>query len=102
MTISNTPMLFRPIRVGAMDLSHRVVHAPMTRLRSDPDDSASAMMVDYYSQRASPGGLLITGSAHPSDESRGYLGAPGIYTDRHVEAWHRVTDAVHAQWGSIS
>jgi N-ethylmaleimide reductase len=101
MTMSNTPMLFRPIQVGAMNLSHRVVHAPMTRLRSDPDDSASAMMVDYYSQRASPGGLLITESSHPSDESRGYLGGPGIYTDRHVKAWDRVIDAVHAKGGKI-
>jgi N-ethylmaleimide reductase len=101
MTLSNSKKLFTPIKVGAMDLSHRVVHAPMTRLRSDPDDSVSAMMVDYYRQRASPGGLLITESSHPSDESRGYLGGPGIYTDRHVEAWRKVTDAVHAKGGKI-
>jgi N-ethylmaleimide reductase len=99
---TTTPQhLFTPIRVGALDLSHRVVHAPTTRLRSDPDDSASAMMVDYYRQRATPGGLLITESSHPSDESRGYLGGPGIYTDRHIAAWRKVTDAVHAKGGKI-
>jgi N-ethylmaleimide reductase len=58
-------------------------------------------MVEYYRQRASAGGLLITESAHPSFDSRGYIGAPGIYTDRHVEGWRRVTDAVHAKGGVI-
>jgi N-ethylmaleimide reductase len=59
------------------------------------------MMVEYYRQRASAGGLIITESSHPSHDSRGYLGAPGIYTDAHVEGWRRITDAVHAKGGSI-
>lgn len=84
-----------------MTLSHRVVHAPMTRLRAEEDDSPSPMMVTYYSQRASQGGLLITESAHPSVDSRGYIGAPGIYTDEHVVAWKKLTDAVHAKGGLI-
>ncbi|WP_229751362.1 alkene reductase [Undibacterium terreum] len=93
--------LFSAYKLGALDLSHRVVHAPMTRLRSDADDSPSAMMVEYYRQRASEGGLIITESVHPSFDSRGYLGAPGIYTDKHVEAWKPVVDAVHQKGGRI-
>lgn len=93
--------LFSPMQAGALSLSHRVVHAPMTRLRADADDSPSAMMVEYYRQRASAGGLLITESAHPSIDSRGYLGAPGIYTDAHVQAWRKVVDAVHERGGKI-
>jgi len=93
--------LFTTQRVGPYELSHRVVHAPMTRLRADADDSASTMMVEYYRQRASEGGLLITESVHPSYDSRGYIGAPGIYTDRHVDAWRQVTDAVHARGARI-
>ncbi|TDV05526.1 alkene reductase [Paraburkholderia caballeronis] len=93
--------LFSPVAVGPFRLSHRVVHAPMTRLRSDAGDSPGAMMVEYYRQRASQGGLLITESAHPSYDSRGYLGAPGIYTDAHVEGWKQVADAVHAKGARI-
>ncbi|MEA3102839.1 alkene reductase [Caballeronia mineralivorans] len=93
--------LLSPVNVGPLRLSHRVVHAPMTRLRSESDDSPSAMMVEYYSQRASDGGLLITESAHPSYDSRGYIGAPGIYTERHIEAWTKVADAVHAKGARI-
>jgi len=93
--------LFSPQQLGPYTLEHRVVHAPTTRLRSDPDDSPSAMMVEYYRQRASKGGLLITESAHPSYDSRGYIGAPGIYTDAHIEAWKKVTAAVHEKQGRI-
>lgn len=93
--------LFSPANVGALSLSHRVVHAPMTRLRAEADLTPSPMMVEYYRQRASAGGLLITESAHPSFDSRGYFGAPGIYTDRHVAGWRSVTDAVHAKGGAI-
>jgi N-ethylmaleimide reductase len=84
-----------------MGLTHRVVLAPMTRLRADADDSPSDMMIDYYRQRATPGGLSITESIHPALESRGYLGAPGLYTDRHVQRWRQVVDAVHDQGGYL-
>ena len=96
-----TDLLFTPVRAGAMALAHRVVHAPTTRLRAEADETPSAMMAEYYRQRASRGGLIITESAHPSHDSRGYLGAPGIYTARHVAGWRRITDAVHAKGGTI-
>jgi N-ethylmaleimide reductase len=93
--------LFESLSLGAIKLAHRVIHAPTTRLRADVDESPSAMMVEYYRQRASEGGLLITESAHPSNDSRGYIGAPGIYTQAHVAAWRKVTDAVNAKGGRI-
>jgi N-ethylmaleimide reductase len=94
-------MLFTPFRVGRYTLKHRVVHAPLTRLRSDPDDTPSAMMVEYYRQRASDGGLLISESSHTMRSGRGYLGGPGIYEDRHIEGWKRIADAVHDKGGRI-
>jgi N-ethylmaleimide reductase len=93
--------LFSPFRLGAIELAHRVVHAPTTRLRAEADESPSRMMLDYYEQRASKGGLIITESNHPSHDSRGYEGAPGIYTDAHVAAWRPIVDAVHAKGGKI-
>ncbi|CAN5299745.1 alkene reductase [soil metagenome] len=101
MTRNSNDRLFTPTRIGAIELDHRVVHAPTTRLRAEADDSPSLMMVDYYRQRASRGGLIITESAHPSRDSRGYEGAPGIYSDRHVQGWARITAAVHAKGGRI-
>ena len=52
--------LFTPTKVGSYALSHRVVLAPMTRLRTiQPGDIPSPMMADFYGQRASEGGLEI-------------------------------------------
>lgn len=98
---NDVPRLFSPIQMGPASLLHRVVHAPTTRLRAEADETPSKMMAEYYSQRASKGGLIITESAHPSHDSRGYEGAPGIYTDSHVKGWRALTDSVHAKGGVI-
>ncbi|MBD1385925.1 alkene reductase [Mucilaginibacter rigui] len=94
-------MLFTPLQLGKIELKHRVIHPPLTRLRANPDDSVSDMMLTYYDQRASKGGLIITESVHPSYDSRGYIGAPGIYEDHHIAGWKKVVDAVHSKGGKI-
>ena len=101
MTIQNNSKLFSEFQLGPYTLSHRVVHAPTTRLRAEVDETPSAMMLEYYRQRASSGGLIITESSHPSSDSRGYFGAPGIHTERHAAAWSKIADAVHDQGGRL-
>ncbi len=102
MNITNRPLLFTPIEVGAMRLLHRVVMAPLTRQRSElPGDIPSALMVEYYTQRASEGGLIISEAATVGLTARGYLGAPGIYSDEQVAGWKQVTDAVHEKGGRM-
>src|SRR3546814_19382886 len=59
------------------------------------------LMVEYYTQRASKGGLLISEATPVSLRGYGYAGAPGIYADRHIAGWRRVTDAVHRQGGRM-
>ncbi|MDN7177642.1 hypothetical protein M0D69_06335 [Caballeronia sp. SEWSISQ10-4 2] len=61
----------------------------MTRLRSDPDDSPSEMMVEYYRQRESEGSLMISESSHVMKSGRGYAGGPGIYEDHHIGVYPR-------------
>jgi N-ethylmaleimide reductase len=58
-------------------------------------------MVEYYAQRASDGGLIVTEATNISLTSRGWLGAPGLYTDRQVEGWKKVTSGVRAKGGHI-
>ena len=93
--------LFSPVKIGPYQLSHRVVMAPLTRMRSDPGDIPSDLMVEYYSQRASKGGLIISEATPVSIRGYGYAGAPGIYSDGQIKGWRRVTDAVHARGGRI-
>lgn len=45
--------LFTPAAVGPFRLSRRVVMAPLMRMRSDPSDIPSDLMVEYYTQRTS-------------------------------------------------
>ncbi len=93
--------LFSPVKIGPYQLAHRVVMAPLTRMRSDPGDIPSDLMVEYYSQRASKGGLIISEATPVSIRGYGYAGAPGIYSDGQIKGWRRVTDAVHARGGRI-
>ncbi len=44
-------------------------------------------------------GLLITEGAQPSDDGQGYLWTPGIYNEKQIEGWKKVTDAVHEAGG---
>jgi N-ethylmaleimide reductase len=93
--------LFTPTQVGPYRLSHRVVMAPLTRMRSDPGDIPNDLMVKYYAQRASDGGLIVSEATPVSTRGNGYAGAPGIYSDAQIAGWRRVTDAVHAKGGRI-
>ena len=93
--------LFTPTQVGPYRLSHRVAMAPLTRMRSDPGDIPSELMVEYYKQRTTKGGLIISEATPVSIRGNGYAGAPGIYSDTQIAGWQRVTEAVHAKGGRI-
>ncbi|GAB2897131.1 alkene reductase [Microvirgula curvata] len=91
--------LFTPYDLSGLPLANRVVMAPMTRTRT-PENIPSDLTALYYAQRASAG-LIITEGLPVSDEGRGYLYTPGLYTDEQTQAWRKVTDAVHAKGGKI-
>ena len=92
--------VFSPLRLGALDLANRVVMAPMTRDRAGPDDVPSAIMAEYYRQRASAG-LIVTEGTQPSPAGKGYFRTPGIHSAAQVAGWKQVADAVHAAGGRI-
>lgn len=94
--------LFSPVELGSTRLKHRVVMAPLTRSRSvQPDGVPGDLMLDYYTQRASDGGLIISEAAQLSLASRGWHGAPGMYSDAQVDGWKKIVDAVHTKGGHI-
>ena len=95
--------LFQPIEVGSMTLSNRVVMAPLTRNRA-PDAMPTALMAQYYAQRAHPdhgAGLIVTEATAITHQGQGYSDVPGIWSDAQVAAWRLSTDAVHAVGGRI-
>ena len=98
----NLPHLFSPLQVGPYRLQHRVVMAPLTRMRADRSSFAPrALNAEYYAQRATPGGLLIAEASPVMVTGRGNPGTPGIYSDAQIAGWRGVVDAVHAKGGLI-
>ncbi len=94
--------LFTPLHLGALQLDHRIVMAPLTRMRSSqPGNVPNALMAEYYAQRATKGGLLIAEATQVSPQGMGYPATPGIHSDEQVAGWKLVTDAVHAKGGRI-
>ena len=94
--------LFTPLQVGAFELKHRIVMAPLTRMRANrPGNEPSALNALYYTQRASEGGLIIAEASQVVSEGQGMPATPGIHTDAQQAGWQLVTDGVHARGGRI-
>src|SRR6202047_2706569 len=54
--------------------------APLTRSRSlQPGNIPGDLMLEYYSQRASDGGLIVSEGTSISIAGGGWFGAPGLY-----------------------
>ncbi|WP_422506272.1 alkene reductase [Stenotrophomonas sp. GZD-301] len=93
-------MLFTPYRLGALTLPNRIVMPPMTRSRAGDGNVATALMAQYYAQRASAG-LIVSEGTQISPQGQGYAWTPGIHDEAQVAGWRSVTDAVHAAGGRI-
>ncbi|QYK68742.1 MULTISPECIES: alkene reductase [Paenibacillus] len=92
--------LWNTIKVGNLNLQHRMALAPMTRSRAFHDGTPGELSPLYYKQRASLG-LLISEGAQPSEDGQGYLYTPGIYSDAHIAGWKKVADQVHQAGGYL-
>lgn len=91
--------LFDPLRAGALDLPNRIAMAPLTRNRA-PHAVPTDLMATYYTQRASAGLIISEGTAI-SHQGQGYADVPGLYGEDQLQAWKKVTAAVHAHGGRI-
>ncbi|KAK6791304.1 hypothetical protein RDI58_010385 [Solanum bulbocastanum] len=79
----------------------RVVMPPMTRNRSY-NNTPQPHAIEYYAQRATNGGFLISESTSASDISNGSPNMPGIWTEDQAEAWKPIVDSVHGKaWNAV-
>lgn len=99
-TPMSTRTLLSPYTAGTLTLPNRLVVAPMTRARALPGNLANPIAGIYYAQRASAG-LIVSEGTQVSPQGVGYIRTPGIHSDEQVEAWAKVTEAVHAAGGRI-
>lgn len=92
--------LFDPITMGAIHAPNRMFMAPLTRCRSTMAHVPTAMMGEYYSQRAGAG-LIISEATGISQQGLGTPFAPGIWSAEQTEAWKPIVEQVHEAGGRI-
>jgi N-ethylmaleimide reductase len=98
----NFPHLFSPLKVGPYQLKHRLMMAPLTRMRAaKPSLAPRPLNAQYYAQRTTPGGLIVAEASPVIATGFGSPGVPGIYTGQQIKGWREVVDAVHAKGGTI-
>ena len=84
--------ILQPIKVGTMQLSHRMVLAPLTRTRSTNAHIPPDFAAEYYSQRAgTPGTLLITEATYVVQRAVAYPSSPGVWSDKQIASWEKVS-----------
>lgn len=91
--------LFKPLKIGNVEVKHRIGMPSLTRFRASNNRVPTPLMKKYYSQRASiPGTLIIVeGTAVSPAACGGFANAPGIWSQDQVTAWRAITDEVHAK-----
>lgn len=93
--------LFDPLQLGSLTLPNRIVMAPLTRARANPDTRVPVpLMAKYYVQRAAAG-LILSEATSVDPMGVGYVGTPGIWSDAQAEGWKPITKAVHDAGGRI-
>ncbi len=99
---NKTDILFKPFSHGNLNLSNRVVMAPMTRQMS-PGNVAGDNVAQYYRKRAAGGvGLIITeGTCVNVPASNMSPAIPQIFGQEALAGWKKTVDAVHAEGGKI-
>ena len=92
--------LFSPLQLGAIAAPNRIFMAPLTRCRAGDGHVPTALMAEYYAQRASAG-LLIAEATMAMAGNSAFWHEPGIHSAAQVAGWKLTTDAVHAAGGRI-
>jgi N-ethylmaleimide reductase len=88
------------IKLGNLELKNRIFMAPLTRCRATEEHVPTDIMATYYAQRASAG-LIIAEATMVMEGNSSFYREPGIYSTDQINAWKKVTDAVHQKDGKI-
>ncbi|QFU74401.1 NADH:flavin oxidoreductase [Halioglobus maricola] len=96
-------VLFKPFKLGKLELANRIVMAPMTRNLS-PQNIPGDDVVEYYRRRAAGGvGLILSeGTCIDHIAANGYPDVPYFHGEERLAAWKKVIDAVHAEGGKMA
>lgn len=94
--------LFKPLKMGHLELEHRVFMAPLTRMRAPKESDGiwvpGEINVEYYSQRASKGGFQLTEACPISRQACGYPGVSRFLLLHDNANGKTETDVIAGAW----
>lgn len=100
--MSDYPRLFSPIRLGPLELPHRVVMPGHSMLHGE-GGLVSERLRAYFRARARGGAALLTLESAPVQErSRVYAQQLSLYSDEVVPGLARLADDTHAEGARLS
>ncbi len=100
--MNNLKHVLEPIRIRSLELSNRVVMAPMATSLGNADSSVSDELVAYIRRRAQSGtGLIIPEYISVMENGVATPTSLGIWDDRFIPGFARLCDAVHEEGGKI-
>ena len=99
--MQSTAVLFEPCSLGKLQLSSRIVMAPMTRDHA-PGGVVGAINAEYYRRRAADGvGLLISEGVYIDPSAGDNEKVPHLWGESALAGWRGVIDAVHGAGGKF-
>ena len=89
------PPIFTPYKLREMVLENRIMVSPMCMYSADDGLIGDWHLVHIGSRAMGGAGLIMAESTAVSADGRISPGDSGLYDEKHVKAWRRVTDFVH-------
>src|SRR5690606_647754 len=94
------PPMFTPLRLRELRLPNRIVVSPMAMYSAVDGEAGDFHMVHLGARALGGAGLVFTEMTCVSADARLTPGCAGLYLPRHVAAWQRIVDFVHANSGA--
>ncbi len=89
-------MIFDPITVCNLDLQNRFVRSATHEFMAEKDGTPTSRLGDLYEELAkNEVGLIITGYSYVLPGGQSDIYQQGIYDDRFIEPYLKITDRVH-------
>jgi anthraniloyl-CoA monooxygenase len=88
--------MFAPLKLRDLELANRVVVSPMCQYSATDGVVGDWHLVHLGARAVGGAGLVFTEMTDVSGPGRITLGCAGMYDERHVTAWKRIVDFVHA------
>jgi 2,4-dienoyl-CoA reductase-like NADH-dependent reductase (Old Yellow Enzyme family)/thioredoxin reductase len=88
--------MFKPIKIGNMELKNRFVVPPMVVSLCNEDGTITDRFIKYHEEKAKGGfGLIITENYAISNQGKGFQYMGCLWNDRHMKSNKALTEAIH-------